>query len=159
VSQRRTVDPELNWQYLACLTDGEGHIRATDLAPILSWTQCAKNAFWLDHVLRFLEGEGIRVSDNAYTYKFSFRILSVTAIEDMRECLTQMFPFLILKQQVAEDAIAFFDKKLKAREKREQYCVNGHARTKKNWKQLPGGRWYCRPCRTDWQRRQRAKVA
>jgi hypothetical protein len=144
----------LSWEYMACLTDGEGSIfiagRASSRQVNINWTQCQKNAWWLDHVKHFLVRQGIAVKDVMRTTKegFTHRSLDVYDQVSTRKCIEQMLPWLILKEKRAKEALAFLDAKKVARVQRESKCKHGHARIKKNIYVHPKtGKRSCLVCR------------
>lgn len=145
---------KLSWDYMACLTDGEGSIfitgRTSSRQVNIIWTQCEANAWWLDYIVKFLNEQGIRFSDAMRTPKngFTHREIGVYEQASTRKCIEKMLPYLILKQDRAFEALAFLDAKSKAQAQRKRYCVNGHARTPANiYTHKPSGKRYCRMCK------------
>lgn len=145
---------QLSWEYVACLTDGEGSIfltgRASSRQVNINYTQCMANAWWLDHIKHFLISHGVVVADKYQTPKngFTHRSLVICEQASTRICIENMLPWLILKEERAKEALTFLDAKDTARIRRERFCKYGHARTKRNTYVVPStGSKCCEACR------------
>lgn len=155
---------KLNWQYMACLTDGEGHIYippnrdGVKQQVHIAWAQAEHNAHWFDHVVAFLSGEGIVLSDGRYvsTTGHPYRKVAITRQASVEKCLRSMLRYLILKEPQAREGLALLKRQDLARQKRRKMCVRGHIRTDNStYTYAKTGKIMCRICRNENQRRYR----
>lgn len=118
---------ETKWAYLAGIVDGEGCIsymknkgrpnQTPRQVVRLTIVQSDKNIVLLDWCAEFLEECGIRYSWFEGTYKGHGRnLITVAAQESLHECLTQMIPYLTLKQDRAIEAVRFLNVQMKRRQ-------------------------------------------
>lgn len=149
---------ELNWQYMACLTDGEGHIYVPPTRDgvqqqvRITWAQAEHNAHWFDHVVEFLSGEGIKFSDGMYVASTGhpYRQVAVSGQASVEKCLRSMIPYLILKEPQACEGLALLQRQALARRTRRKMCVHGHLRTKANTRRGTNGSLVCLTCAKTW---------
>lgn len=159
---------ELNWQYMACLTDGEGHIyvppnrEGVQQQVRITWAQAEHNAHWFDHVVAFLSSEGIKFSDAMYVASTGhpYRQVAVSGQASVEKCLRSMTtPYLILKEPQACEGLAVLQRQALARRTRRKSCARGHVRTDKNTYVNLNGKIVCRTCSAEDQRGYRRKTA
>lgn len=149
MSTRRRVEfKKLSWQYMACLTDGEGHIYVRGLPVRVTWSQSAKNAFWLDHVAAFLDEQDIAYCDreDVASTGHPYRSISVSAQDGVTKLLQRMKPYLILKEEQARMGLIILAEQKHQREVRQTHFACGHRRSHANSVKDPSSRLVCRTC-------------
>jgi hypothetical protein len=157
MSQKRYLECSISWQYLAGFTDGEGTIGYGGPGKgqaKLSWAQSVANSVALDAVADFLDTEGISYSYKEYDASGNFadrglryKIITVGGQQQVKQCLENMLPFLVLKRERSVKALAHLGKKIQATNRRKVFCKEGHARTKKNTYRHPDGKYsICLKC-------------
>jgi hypothetical protein len=103
---------DVNWDYLAGFTDGEGCVELRQrsngsLFTRLRWAQCEEQSWVLHEIESFLWEFGIAPTwETRLQQGRSYCWLSVNRIDDVQFCLRKLLPSLIVKRERAIHAIA-----------------------------------------------------